>query len=100
VITSTHFATDITLSQLRFTSNWVQGNSVFAADTIGIWNSGLGRFDTFYQTPDSTWRKFPDTATDQSNVIIPAGAFATIAKKAHVAGAATFLESTLPYSLD
>ncbi len=100
VYTSTHFATDIKLSQLQFASNWVQGATAFAADTIGIWNSTLSKFDTYYQMTDSTWRKFPDMVTDQSNITIPAGTVATITKKAPVAGVATFLESSLPYSLE
>lgn len=100
VMTSTHFATDIKLSQLQFSSNWVQSTTAFGADTIGLWNPTLSRFDTYYQTPDSTWRKFPDTVTDQSNVTIAAGTVATIAKKSTVTGAATFLESALPYSLE
>jgi hypothetical protein len=100
VYTSTHFATDIKLSQLQFASNWVQSATATGADTVGIWNPSLSKFDTYYQTTDSTWRKFPDTVTDQSNFIIPAGTVATIAKKAAVTGVATFLEASLPYSLE
>jgi len=100
VFTSTHFATDIKLSQLQFTSNWIQGATVLSSDSLGVWNATLSRFDTYYQMTDSTWRKYPDATTDQSNFIIPAGTVATIAKKTAVTGAATLLGSALPYSLN
>jgi len=97
---STHYASDITLSQLQFGSNWVTGTSVISADTLSVWNVTENRFDTFYQKPDSTWRKYPDAVTDQSNFAIAAGTVTTIAKREMVSGAATFLQPPLPYSLD
>jgi len=100
VFTSTHYAADIKLSQLQFGSNWVTGSSVTTADTLSVWNAAMGAFDTFYQKPDSTWRKYPDAVTDQSNFSIKAGTVTTIGKREIVAGAATFLQSPLPYSLD
>jgi uncharacterized protein (TIGR02597 family) len=99
--TSTHFAADMTLSQLQFGSNWVKGTSSITADTLGVWNSAMNRFDTYYQTPDSTWRKYPDANTDASNVTIPAGSITSITKRTVVAtGAASFIQSPIPYSLD
>jgi uncharacterized protein (TIGR02597 family) len=100
VFTSTHYATDVTLSQLQFGSNWVMGSSVATADTLSVWNAAEGHFDTYYQKTDSTWRKFPDEVTDQSSFAITAGTVTTIAKRDVVSGGATFLQSQLPYSLD
>jgi len=99
VYSSTHFATDVTLSQLNFGSNWVQGSNVVTADTIGVWNASANRFDTYFQKPDSTWHRFPDNGTDQSNFTIAAGTVTAIEKREMVTGAATFLQSPLPYSL-
>jgi hypothetical protein len=100
VFTSTQYATNITLSQLQFGSNWTMGSSVATADTLSVWNAADGHFDTYYQKPDSTWRKYPDAATDQSGFAIGAGTVTTIAKRNVVSGGATFLQSQLPYSLD
>jgi uncharacterized protein (TIGR02597 family) len=100
VYTSTHYATDIKLSSLQFGSNWVMGSSVVTADTLSVWNPASGQFDTYYQKPDTTWRKYPDAVTDQSNFAISAGTVTTIAKREVVTGSATFLQSPLPYSLD
>ena len=98
VYTSTHLATAIKLSQLQL-SNWTQGATMAAADTLSVWNSALNRFDIFYQMTDSTWRKYPDTTTDQSNFTITAGTVTEIAKRTTVAGATAFLQSSLPYTL-
>ena len=100
VFTSSQYATDIKLSQLQFGSNWVTGTSVRTADTLSVWDATLAQFDIFYQMPDSTWRKYPDAVTDQSNFSIAAGTVTTIAKREVVSGAASFLQSSLPYSLD
>jgi uncharacterized protein (TIGR02597 family) len=100
IYTSTHYASDIKLSQLQFGSKWLTGASVASADTLSVWNPALNHFDTFYQKPDSTWRKYPDAVTDQSNFAISAGTVTTITKRESVVGAATFLQSQLPYSLD
>lgn len=100
IYTSTHYATDVKLSQLHFGSNWVTSASAAAADTLGVWNAALGQFDAYYQQPDSSWRKFPDAVTDQSNFAIAAGTVTTILKREAVTGAATFVSSSLPYSLD
>jgi uncharacterized protein (TIGR02597 family) len=100
VYSSSHYATDIKLSQLQFGSNWTTGATANVADTLSVWNDTLGRFDIFYQKPDLTWRKSTDAATDQSNYTIAAGAVTTIAKRGMVSGAASFLASSMPYSLD
>lgn len=100
ILTSTHYATDVKLSQLQFGSNWVTGSSIITADTLSVWNPSANSFDTYYQTPDSTWRKFPDANTDQSNVSISAGTVTAIAKREVVTGADTFLASQMPYTLE
>ena len=100
IYTSSHFASDITLSQLQFGSNWTMGATAATADTISVWNATLGKFEVFYQKPDLTWRSSANQNTDQSNYVVPAGAVTTIAKKAMVSGAATFLHTNLPYSLN
>jgi hypothetical protein len=98
--TSTHYATDIKLSQLQFGSNWVRGASSGAADTLSVWNAAANNFDTYYQKSDSTWRKTSDDVTDQSSFAIAAGTVTTITKREMVAGADTFLQSPMPYSLE
>jgi len=100
VFTSTHYAADVALSKLQFGANWVTGTSVGTADTLGVWNPSLNHFESYYQMPDSTWRKYPDATTDQSNTVITAGSLTTIAKRGLVTGASTFIQSPLPYSLD
>jgi uncharacterized protein (TIGR02597 family) len=100
VYSSTHFATDVKLSDLKFGANWVQGASVVSADTIAVWNGNANRFDAYFQKPDSTWHKFPDDGTDQSNVTIATGSVTAIQKRESVTGAATFLQSPLPYTLE
>jgi uncharacterized protein (TIGR02597 family) len=100
ILTSTHFATDVKLSQLNFGSNWATGTTVASSDNIGVWNATTKSFDTYYQRPDSTWRKYPDQTTDQSNVAIMAGTVTAISKRSVVSGSDTFLQSPLPYSLE
>jgi hypothetical protein len=100
VYTSSHYASDIMLSQLKFGSNWQTGLSAQTADTLSVWNSVEGRFDIYYQKPDSTWRKYGDTTTDQSSFIIPAGTVTAIQKRSLVVGAQAFLVSAMPYSLE
>jgi uncharacterized protein (TIGR02597 family) len=99
VYTSTQYATSITLSQLKF-SNWVTGTSIYTADTLGVWNPGENRFDTYYQEPNSSWRRYPNASTNQSSFAIAAGTVITITKRGTVNSARTFLQSALPYSLD
>jgi uncharacterized protein (TIGR02597 family) len=99
VYASTQFASNVTLSQLQFT-NWVTGTNVVSADTLNVWDASENHFDTYYQEPDSTWRKYPDAVTDQSSFTIPAGTAMSIAKRETVSGATSFLQSPLPYSLD
>jgi len=100
VYDSTHYPIDVTLSQLQFGAHWTMGTDVLSADTISVWNAALGQFDTYYQKPDTTWRKYPDAVTDQSNFTITAGNITTIAKRAAVSGASSYIKSTLPYSLN
>jgi uncharacterized protein (TIGR02597 family) len=100
IFTSTHYATDVKLSQLKFGSNWTMGSNIVSADTLAVWNPSANRFDTFYQKPDSTWRRFPDDTTDQSNFAIASGTVTAIEKREVVTGGQTFLQSQLPYTLN
>lgn len=100
VYTSSHYATNIKLSQLQFGSNWKTGTSATTADTISVWNATEGKFVTFYQKPDATWRLSSDAKTDQSSFEIAAGTVTTIAKHEAVSGAGSFLQSGMPYSLN
>jgi uncharacterized protein (TIGR02597 family) len=100
VYTSTQYASDVTLSQLQIGSNWVTGTSTITADSLSVWDVSENRFDTYYQEPDSTWRKYPDAVTDQSSFAITAGTVITINKREAVTSATSFLQPPLPYSLD
>lgn len=100
IYASTHFPTDVKLSQLQFGSNWTTGTSAITADNLSVWNPRENNFDVYYQKPDSTWRKSSDATTDQSGFAISAGAVTTIHKRAVVTGAASFLHSPVPYTLD
>jgi hypothetical protein len=99
VYTSTHFAADVKLSQLHF-GNWQTGTSETAADILSVWNAATGKFDAYYQEPDSTWRKNADTVTNVSNFTIAAGSVTAITKRQTVAGATSFVPCALPYSLE
>jgi uncharacterized protein (TIGR02597 family) len=98
VFTSTHLAVNVKLSQLQF-SNWVEGATITAADNLSVWNATLNQFDVYYQKPDATWRKYPDATTDQSNFTIAAGTVTKILKRAAATGAAAFLQTNLPYTV-
>jgi uncharacterized protein (TIGR02597 family) len=100
VVTSTHLATDIKVSQLQLGSRWIRGTNLTTADTISVWNPAINRFDVLFQLPNKTWRKFPDTGADQSNYVIAAGTVTTIERKQPISGASLFIRATsLPYSL-
>jgi uncharacterized protein (TIGR02597 family) len=100
VYTSTHYASDLMLSQLKFGANWQTGNTAATADTLSVWSSATHSFEVYFEKPDSTWRKSGDNVTDQSHVIIPAGTVTEIHKLAIVTGAQAFLVSAMPYTLD
>jgi uncharacterized protein (TIGR02597 family) len=97
---STGYALDMTLSQLQFGSAWVMGTTPLTASTISVWNPALSRFDTYYQKPDSTWRKTYDSTTDQSNFVVGAGTGISILQRGALSGGASFLPSAMPYSLN
>jgi uncharacterized protein (TIGR02597 family) len=97
---STNYPTNMTLSQLKLGSNWMHGTSVFTADTISVWNSSLGSFESYYQMPDSTWRQSNNASVDQSSLVIPSGTCVAILQRATVSGATSYLSSVLPYSLN
>jgi uncharacterized protein (TIGR02597 family) len=99
VYASTCYACNVTLSQLQFT-NWVTGTSAGAADTLDGWDASENHFDTYYEEPNSTWLKYPNTVTDQSSFAITAGTITTITTREAVTSATSFVQSPLPYSLD
>jgi len=96
---STKYPTDMTLSQLKFGSNWTQSTSPATADALSVWDASLERFDTYYQLPDSTWRKYGVT-TDASSQVVSAGSVVSILKRNPVAGATSYLQTALPYSVN
>jgi uncharacterized protein (TIGR02597 family) len=100
VYTSSNYATDIKLSQLKFGANWKKGTGTTTADTISVWNATTSTFDVFYQKPDSTWRISSDANTDQSSYKIVAGTVTTITKHQALSGASNFVESSMPYTLE
>ena len=100
--TSAQYPANLALSQLQFGANWTQGTSIANADTLSVWNPSPlpGHFDTYYQlSADSTWRKYPNSATDVSSFVIPAGSAICITKRSNATGAASYLQPPLPYTL-
>jgi len=97
---STGYGADMTLSQLQLGSNWSKGTSAMTADTVSVWNQLLNRFDIYYQTLDSTWRKSTDSTTDQSSLVVSAGNAISILQRANVTGEASFFSTPMPYSLE
>lgn len=98
VYTSTRFPTPLSLSQLNL-SNWTKSNSAFTADTLQVYNSSTGKFDTYYQRLDNTWRRSDNSAADQSNFSIDPTAAVVLVKRGTVANATSFVVSPIPYSL-
>jgi hypothetical protein len=97
---STKYPSDVTLSELHFGSHWTQNVSAYIADTIAVWDPTMTRFDTYYQLPDSTWRKYGSPGIDTSSLVVPAGSVLSILKRSAVSGATSFLQSALPYSIN
>jgi hypothetical protein len=94
---------------LNLGANWLQAPvatpTVALADTLSVWNSNTDQLDTYFQLSDNTWRKVDGGSTDQSSFVISAGESVTILKRSptngmSVAGATSFLQSTLPYNLN
>jgi uncharacterized protein (TIGR02597 family) len=80
-------------------SNWVKSNSILSADTIGIYNPSIGKFDIYYQRLDDVWVKSGAGLTDQSSTIIPAGSGFTLTKRGAVSASTSYIVTSLPYSL-
>jgi len=100
VYSSTCYPVDLTLSQLQFGSNWVTSTKVNTANTVGLWNSTLNRFVTYYQRPDSTWRSSRDTTDNMSDMVVATGTSMAVVQRASVSGASSFLSTPMPYSLN
>jgi hypothetical protein len=80
-------------------SNWVKSNSILSADTIGIYNPSIGKFDIYYQRLDNTWVKSGAGLIDQSATIIQAGVGYTLTKRGSVSSSNSYVSTSLPYSL-
>jgi len=101
---STTYPVDMTLSQLKLQlgPNWQTSTSPGLADTVSVWSNTLSRFQTYFQLPDATWRQStnPNGTTDVGlTTTIHAGDFIYVFQRKTVAGAATFLPTTMPYTL-
>ena len=97
---STGFATDLTLSHLQLGAGWTKGSNAVVADSLSVWNASLGRFESYYQQPNLTWRKTVDANSDQSNFVLTAGTAVAYVQREAVTGGASFISSGLPYSLN
>ena len=100
VYASSGYAADVPLSQLQLSSNWVKASNPIAADTLSVWNPTLSRFDSYYQLPDSSWRKTIDSNANQSNFVLAAGTTVAYVQRSAVTGGNSFIASALPYSLN
>jgi uncharacterized protein (TIGR02597 family) len=97
---SSHYATPITLAQLKMGSNWLTGPSGGAADDLGIWSAATGTFTFYYEKPNGNWYLCLGNSTAiQNNVTIPAGTATSIYKRSAVSGGQAFLVSAMPYSV-
>ncbi len=99
VYTSTGYAVNMKLSQLRFNSSWVRGQTGATADVVKVWNSTKKAFVGYFQMPDYTWHQVGAPMADQSNVIVPAGTCIGLQQHATVTGASSYLTVSMPYSL-
>jgi uncharacterized protein (TIGR02597 family) len=98
--TAFRFPIDIKLADLKF-GNWTKGNTLFAqSDRLGILNVSNGKFDSYFQRTDGTWRSAQDVNTDRSNTVIKAGSVITLLKKATVSGSSSFILKEIPYNLN
>lgn len=101
-LTSLGVPIDISLQSLNLAGAWSRGNSLFLADTIGIYSPAFDRFIAYFQrSSDGTWRASASTsAPDVSTTIIPAGsAFGILERSNSLAGAGSFNSFPLPYTL-
>jgi uncharacterized protein (TIGR02597 family) len=97
---STGYLVDVSFSSLNFGSNWISSSSTINASTLSLLITSVLPAITYWQVPDSTWRKYPDLTTDQGNALIPGGTSVTYTMRNSLSGAASFLQPALPYSLD
>ncbi|MFA6287184.1 MAG: TIGR02597 family protein [Opitutaceae bacterium] len=99
IYSGTRFPVDVKFSQLLF-NNWTKANSVFTADTLGVYNPTTAKLDVFYQRLDNgQWRKSGDNVTDYTNYVLPAGSAVAIARRSAVSGSSSFVSAPVPYSL-
>ena len=88
---------DMTLSQINLGSTWTKSNSIFTADTLSVYDTAAGKWDSYYETTGGTWMK-SGSGTSQNATVIPGGSAVAFLKRAAVSGKASLLPVTLPYT--
>ena len=99
VYSSSRFPIPLALSELSL-QNWTKSNSPLSADTLGVYNPTLSKFEVYFQRLDSTWRKVGDSSTDQSNFIINPESAVVFQKRGSVSGSTSYLSTPLPYPIN
>jgi uncharacterized protein (TIGR02597 family) len=93
---------DLTVQNLNLSGGWTNGNNLFTADTLSLYNAASGKFVAYFKrSTDGTWRNSASaSAADVSSTVIPAGAPVGILERTStVSGAQSFNRVSLPYSL-
>ncbi len=99
IYTGSRYPVDFILGSVVF-SNWNKSNSPLSADTINIYNSNTGKFDSYFQRLDnSQWNKIGSGLVDQSSVVISGRQSFSIIKRGAISDAASFIYNPLPYTL-
>jgi hypothetical protein len=97
---SSHYATAITLAQLKMGSNWQTGSTAATADNLGIWNQSASNFTFYYEKANGSWYLCSgNSSATQNAVTIPSGASTVVYKRYAVSGGQSFLVSAMPYSV-
>jgi len=98
---TTGYATDLTLGTLDLGPNFATNNTARFADSLGVYDVSKNppRFDAYYENASSTWLLNEANSPTFNNIPITAGSVIEI-KKLSGSGAASFLQSALPYNLN
>jgi hypothetical protein len=96
---STGYPVGMTLSQLKFGSNWTKGNTNATADVVSVWNSATKAFVSYYQLPSSNWCQVGSPTADKGTTILPAGGCLALQQHSVVSGATSYLTLSVPYSV-
>ncbi len=111
VYASSGYPVDFQLTNLDLGTNWISSPTnnaaaVYFADTIGLWNPTIGRFDTYYRyvpsgTTNYTWRKSNDSIDAQDTNMVYATNMLQINEiNTNAIGVASFIHSAMPYTVD